>query len=136
MRVLLVDDEVQTLRTITSFLERSDAEVLPVTDYAEAARHITHEHFDGMIIDVHMSSPDSVELTRTARQTSPNRSAPIVLITGFDDFEIRRRGLEVGATFFAAKPITSEKIQSILQVLQGFVTSGQRRRAGSPSLPK
>ena len=41
---------------------------LPLTDSVEAARHITTQPYDAMIIDVHMPSPDGLELTRLARR--------------------------------------------------------------------
>ena len=114
------------------FLDHSNVEVLPVADSVEAARHITNQHFDAMIIDVKMPSPDGLELTRAARQTSVNCRTPIVLVTGYDDLETRRKGSEAGATGFAGKPITPENIRCILHVLQGAASSDPRRGSQWP----
>jgi CheY-like chemotaxis protein len=114
------------------FLDPSDVEILPVTDSVEAARHITNQHFDAMIIDVHMPSPDGLELTRLARRASINRTTPIALISGDEDIETRLKGLEAGASCFAGKPITPKKIRRILQFLQGPVSSDTRSRARFP----
>ena len=121
MRVLIVDDEKDTLRAIACFLDHSNVEILPVTDSVEAARHITDQHFDAMIFDIHMPTPNGLDLTRMARQTSINRTTPIGLVTGFDDVETRNKGAEAGATCFAGKPFTPETIRRILQVLQASI---------------
>ncbi len=68
MRVLLVDDEKDIPRAMACFLNYPDVEILPVADSMQAARHITDQHFAAMIIDVHMPSPDGLELTRLARR--------------------------------------------------------------------
>jgi CheY-like chemotaxis protein len=132
MRVLLVDDEKDTLRAMACFLNHSDVETLPVADSTEAARHITNQHFDAMIIDVHMPSPNGLELTRLARRSFINRRTPIALITGYDDLETRRKGSDARATCFAGKPVTPEKIRSIAQLLLGSVSSDQRIRVRLP----
>lgn len=124
MRVLLVDDEKDTLRAMSCFLDHSGVEFLAVMDSVEAAKHITDHHFDAMIIDVHMPSPDGLCLTRLARQTLINSGTPIVLVTGYDNFETRRKGSEAGATCIAGKPITPKMIRSILQVLHGSASLG------------
>ena len=132
MRVLLVDDEKDTLKAMASFLRYSDVEILPVADSVEAGRHITTRAFDAMIMDIHMSSPDGLELTRLARRSFINRRTPIVLITGYDDLETRRKGWDARATCFAGKPITPEKIRGIVQLLLGAVPPDQIIRSRLP----
>jgi CheY-like chemotaxis protein len=132
MPVLIVDDEKDTLRAIVCFLERSAVEILPLTDSVEAARHITTQPFDAMIMDVNMPSPDGLELTRLARRSFVNRRTPIGLMTGYDDLETRQKGSDAHATCFAGKPVTPDKIRSVVQLLLGSVSSYQRTRARLP----
>ena len=54
MRVLLVGDEKGNNVALAYFLDHSDVEILAVTDSVEAARCITNQHFDAIILDVHM----------------------------------------------------------------------------------
>ncbi len=132
MPVLIVDDEKDTLRAIERFLGPCDVEILPLTDSVEAARHITTQPYDAMIIDVNMPSPDGLELTRLARRSFINRRTPIGLMTGYDDLETRRKASDALATCFAGKPVTQDKIRSIVQLLRGSVSSHQRTRARLP----
>lgn len=129
MRVLLVDDEENTLRAMTHFLDHCDVEIVPTADSVEAAKHIINQTFDAMIIDVHMPSPDGLELTRLARQAPINRLTPIALITGDDEIKIRLKGLKAGASCFAEKPDTPKKLWGILQILQAVGSSGITNRA-------
>jgi len=132
MPVLIVDDEKDTLRALERFLDPCDVEILPLTASVEAAQHIITQPFDAMILDIHMPSPDGLELTRLARRSYVNRRTPIGLITGYDDLETRQMGSDARATCFAGKPVTQDKIRSIVQLLLGSVSSHQRSRARLP----
>jgi CheY-like chemotaxis protein len=132
MRVLIVDDEKDTLRTLERFLDQCNVEILPLTDSVEAAQEIITQHFDAMILDVNMPSPDGLELTRLARRSFVNRKTPIGLITGYDDLETRQKGSDARATCFIGKPVTQDKIRSIVQLLLGSASSHQRTRARLP----
>jgi CheY-like chemotaxis protein len=115
MRILIVDDEDEALRAMSNFLAGTDGEIVLVSDSVEAARNITTEHFDVMFIDYVMPPPNGMELMSLARKSPMNHETPIVLVTGYDDFETRGKGAEAGATYFLAKPFTPEKIQSMLR---------------------
>jgi DNA-binding response OmpR family regulator len=132
MRVLLVDDDQLTLKAISCFLEYCDAEILAMTESWKAARLVAKQHFDVMIFDVRMPSPDGLELTRLARQSSTNSRAPIILVTGYDDLETRRKGLEAGVTCFAAKPVSPHNIRGIVHALCGSVPHDAKSKARVP----
>jgi CheY-like chemotaxis protein len=132
MPVLIVDDEKDTLRALERFLDQCNVEIRPLTDSVEAAQHVITQHFDAMIFDVNMPTPDGLELTRLARRSFVNRWTPIGLITGYDDLETRRKGSDARATCFAGKPVTQDKIRNILQLLLGSASSRQRTRARLP----
>jgi CheY-like chemotaxis protein len=132
MRLLIVDDEKDILKAMERFLDHSDFEVMPVADGMQAAPQITTRPFDAMIFDIHMPSPDGLELTRLARRSFMNRRTPIALITGYDDLETRRKGTDAGATCFAGKPVTPEKLRSIAQLMLGSVSSSRRTRVRLP----
>ena len=115
MRILIVDDEEETLSVMSRFLESTNAEILTESNSAEAARYITSERFDAMMIDYVMAPPNGLELTRLARKSSVNNMTPIILVTGYDDFETREKGAQAGATSILGKPFSPEKIRSVLR---------------------
>lgn len=114
MRILIVDDEDEALRAMERFLSRTDVEILPTHDSAQAAQLITTEHFDGMLIDYLMPGLDGLELVSTARRSQANRETPIIIVTGYDDMDTRNKAAKAGATCFLAKPFTPDKIRRVL----------------------
>jgi len=115
MRILIVDDEEETLNAMAHFLAGTDAEILPVSESAEAAWYIANEHFDAMMIDYVMAPPDGLELTRLARRSSLNHGTPVILVTGYDDLDTRAKGAKAGVTRCLAKPFSPERIRSVLR---------------------
>jgi DNA-binding response OmpR family regulator len=114
MRILIVDDEDETLRAMECFLARANVEIMSINDSAEASRLIATEHFDAMFIDYLMPTPNGLDLMAMARKSSVNQETPIILATGYDDVETRSKGAEAGATHFLAKPFTPDKIRRVL----------------------
>ena len=114
MRILIVDDEDETLRAMQGFLGRTNVEIVPISNSPEAARLIVDEHFDAMFIDYLMPRPNGLELTSIARNSDHNQGTPIIMVTGYDDVETRSKGAEAGVTYFLPKPFTPDKIRRVM----------------------
>lgn len=129
IKLLVVDDESSTLQVLKAVLEPLSCDVTALTDSGRAAQCIEEQKFDGIIVDVHMPSPDGFELTRRVRASALNNRAPIVLLTGMDDAKTMREGFKAGATCFLGKPVTRERIYNLVNALRGSILVEQRRHA-------
>jgi CheY-like chemotaxis protein len=61
-------------------------------------------HFDLIFLDVEMPGLSGLELCSHIRQTTTNRSTPVVFVTAHSDFERRARSVLSGGNDFIAKP--------------------------------
>ena len=71
-----------------------------------------------VFFDLHMGSPDGIELSREMRLLS-NRTTPIILLS--DDLRpsAMTLGFAAGASFFLYKPVDKERLLKLIRATQG-----------------
>jgi CheY-like chemotaxis protein len=126
-RVLVVDDDAMTCELIQEVLHSVDIESLALTHSGQAVTCLAREKFDAVFLDVHMPTPDGIELTRKIRSGGLNVSTPIFVITGEDDRALLGRAFEAGANFFLYKPIVRHDILRLLRATKDSIEHERRR---------
>ncbi len=95
VNLLLVDDEVEFLATVTRALERRDVKVVCATSGIDALQLVNIRNFDVAVIDVKMPGMDGIELFRSLRAVVPD--LPVIILTGHGSipqaFETSRDGV-------------------------------------------
>lgn len=109
-RVLVVDDNPDTMNLMRELLETQGHIVVAVADAAQAETEIRRELPDLILSDVVMPGKSGYELCRELKADPATRLIPFVLITGLGDREDKLRGIEAGADDFLNKPIFSEEL--------------------------
>ncbi len=109
-RVLVVDDNPQTMALMRELLATRGYDVVAVPDAAQAEAEIRRELPDLILSDVIMPGKSGYELCRELKEDPATRLIPFVLITGLSDREDKLRGIEAGADDFLNKPIFSEEL--------------------------
>ena len=109
-RVLVVDDNPDTMVLMRELLSTRGYEVVAVADANQAEMEIRRELPDLILSDVVMPGKSGYELCRELKENPTTRLIPVVLITGLTDREDKLRGIEAGADDFLNKPIFSEEL--------------------------
>jgi putative two-component system response regulator len=109
-RVLVVDDNPDTMTLMQELLETQGYSVVTVEDAMQAEIEIHRELPDLILSDVIMPGKSGYELCRELKADPATRLIPFVLITGLADREDKLRGIEAGADDFLNKPIFSEEL--------------------------
>lgn len=128
LKVLIVDDEKLARSRMRTLL--GDCTAPPVQVGAEAANAaqamqlIQHEHFDAVLLDVHMPGADGIALAR-ALQALPRRPA-VVFVTAHAEHAVQ--AFEIEAADYLTKPVRLERLQLALQKVQ-------RLLGGTPGAP-
>jgi CheY-like chemotaxis protein len=132
LKLLVVDDDPASLELLATVFVSLKAEVRPVSDSQTAAALVNQERFDGIFLDIEMPRLDGFELAKIIRQSSWNKSTPIVMVTGRAQRDTMNQSFALGATFFLQKPIDRQKLTSLLRTVQGPLFDNRRRYARIP----
>ena len=80
-RALVVDDETVVCQAIRKIPTSAGMEALTLTKSSEAPGILEEGIFDVVFLDLHMASPDRIELARHMRNSRFNRMTPIIMIS-------------------------------------------------------
>ena len=117
MHIAICDDDRAAVDLISSFVTdwASAREIQVHIDTFPSAEaflfhYADHKSYDILLLDIEMGELNGVELAKTIRQE--NDTVQIVFITGYPDF--LAEGYEVAALHYLMKPVSSEKLETVL----------------------
>jgi PAS domain S-box-containing protein len=122
MKILLVDDTPDTLVSLEAALYGLGEELVVAHSGKEALRHLLHNDFAAILLDVRMPEMDGFETAELIRSRPRSRQTPIIFLTGYKNEEHLFRGYDLGAVDFLFKPIVPEVLRSKVAV---FVELGR-----------
>ena len=116
-KILLLDDEAIVAERVKSSLAKSGFYVDSFTSSREALDYLNKKKYDILITDLKMSSPDGLEVLKTAKQIQPDIKA--VVITGFATNQTAETAKQIGADEFIAKPFKLRNLKKIIELISG-----------------
>lgn len=119
MRILLVDDEPDTLAILAQLLRYCGAEVSTAADAKQALALVPKVRPDIVISDIAMPMEDGYTLIRKIRGLGPEKGGevPALALTAMATQDDRRLALEAGFQFYLAKPVEPTKLVAALRSL-------------------
>jgi putative two-component system response regulator len=105
-RILVVDDEKQTITLLERFLEREGyTDVHTLTDSRQIVTRFDEIRPDLVILDLHMPHVSGLMVLEFIRASIPREAyLPVLVLTGDSSADTKLRALSVGATDFLTKP--------------------------------
>ncbi len=102
-KLLVVDDSLAIREMLRSIFEAAGYDVEVAGDGHEALGIVQSSKVDGVVTDVEMPRMDGFALCEAIRSRADLEDLPIVMVTGLEKEEDKRRGLEVGANAYIVK---------------------------------
>src|SRR5262249_29831861 len=126
LKLLVVDDELDTCEMLSFLLERCGAEVQTANSAIEALEMLKIWSPDVLVCDIGMPSIDGYELIRRIRADSSSGSSriPAVALTALARIEDRVKALSAGYQMHVAKPIEPVELVSMIA---SVATLGNKR---------
>lgn len=109
-KVLVVEDEPDTLQLLKESLEYEGYEVITAVDGIEAEDRAHRENPDIIILDVFLPKRDGYEVCKRLREDENSCGIPIIMLTAKDDYGSRLRGFFQGAFDYVTKPFSTEDL--------------------------
>ncbi len=123
-RVLVVDDEPQFLRALSTNLRGAGYEVDTATTAAEALTAAGLRPPDAVVLDLLLPDGSGTDVCRALRTWS---DAPIILVSAVGDEDEKIAALDAGADDYVTKPFSAGELLARLRAAL--------RRAGTPGEP-
>ncbi|MFP5408829.1 MAG: response regulator [Gammaproteobacteria bacterium] len=116
-KVLVVDDDVRNIFSLTAVLERHRMQVLSAENGKSAIALLKkNPGIDIVLMDVMMPEMDGYETMRAIRKLSKFKALPIISLTAKAMKGDREKCIEAGASDYITKPVNTEQLLSLLRV--------------------
>jgi DNA-binding response OmpR family regulator len=106
-RVLVVDDEPETVKYVSANLRARGYHVLTAEDGRMALKVLSESVVDLIILDIMMPGPDGFEICQTIRRRS---GVPIIMLSARGQERDIVRALDLGADDYLTKPFGVEEM--------------------------
>lgn len=111
MRVLIVDDDLVSLRLLRGYLEKWGYEVVEAPNGAVAWSLFQDADFRLVIVDWMMPEVDGLELVRRIRSCGRQGYVYCILLTARSEKEDLVQGMDAGADDFLSKPFDRDELR-------------------------
>ncbi len=118
--ILVVEDDQDTGKLITRFLENQGYKVTTAEDGIAALLYLGKKDFDLILSDINMPNLDGFKLLEMMSQKGIE--APVIFLTSRTSPEDEERGFELGAMDYIKKPIQKEilllRVKNVLEKIK------------------
>ncbi|MBE2195756.1 MAG: response regulator [Anaerolinea sp.] len=114
-RVLIVDDEIDTLNLLRMILELSGYQAVTTLNSVDAITLAELEHPDCVLLDIMMPQLDGFTLCKMMRLHPSTAHLPIVFVTAYSALDLEERRVDAGADMVLPKPIGMDALITTVQ---------------------
>ena len=115
--VLLADDDVRNIFSLTKILEQHKMKIIPAIDGKEAIEKIeANTNINIVLMDMMMPEMDGFESIRKIRQMPRYKNLPIIAITAKAMAGDREKCIQAGASDYISKPVDIDQLISLLRI--------------------
>src|SRR5579871_1190452 len=111
MKLLIIDDNARVRRLIRSFVLPLATGVCECADGADALSTYLAERPDVVLMDIRMNEVDGIQATRSIKLA--DGEARILIVTSYDDEDLRRAALAAGACGYVLKSNLLELVRQL-----------------------
>jgi len=113
-RILIVEDNPQSMRLIEMTLRAKSYALLKATDGEEALDVAMRERPDLIIMDIQLPKMSGLEVTRKLRESPAFSGTPIIAITAYAMKGDKEKALDAGCDVHLSKPISTRDLPELI----------------------
>jgi CheY-like chemotaxis protein len=116
-KVLVVDDDVRNIFSLTKALELQQMKVFSAVDGKEALQMLKENpDMDVVLMDIMMPEMDGYTAIQEIRKNNKFRNLPIIAVTAKAMTGDREKCIKAGASDYISKPVDVDQLLSLLRV--------------------
>lgn len=112
-KILVVDDDGDLRRVLTTILRRQGFIVSAVETGREAIEHIASGEYKIALIDVRLQDMNGLDVICETHKLKPEVTK--IVITGYPSEEDKSKAKQCGASMYLVKPVRAEELVKIVK---------------------
>ncbi|MBP0018559.1 MAG: PAS domain S-box protein [Cyanobacteria bacterium SBLK] len=116
-RILLAEDNLANIETMSSYLKAKGYEIIRARNGREAIEQAQSQHPDLILMDIQMPEIDGFEAIRRIRENPELAATPIIALTALAMESDRERCLAAGARDYLSKPVRLKELVTKIQTI-------------------
>jgi two-component system response regulator YesN len=128
MRIVVVEDELRTRRSIIKLLTKLNPDYRVVGEAEDGAAGLTvieQTAPDLVITDIKMPNIDGLEMIKTLKLRNADLRSKFLILSGYAEFEYAQQALKLGLVEYLLKPITVPELIASLQSIERMLAKEQ-----------
>lgn len=114
IKVLLVDDEEEFVKTLSERLRMRDVDSDTAFDGEQAIESVTEQEPDVLVLDLKMPGIHGLEVLRWVKRFHP--SIQVIILTGHGTERDEEKARELGAFDYLKKPVETENLMKKIRI--------------------
>lgn len=131
-RVLIVEDDQDTVNWLTVLLKQAHFEILTAGDGTQGMNMAVRERPDLIILDIGLPAGNGIFVLENIRRNAAIFQTPVIVWSGAPAFR-PNEAIEAGASCFLPKPCSNE---SILHAVESAMLTVAHNKAHTPPDPQ
>lgn len=115
MKVLIIEDEKELVKTIKSYLEQEGFLCETACSYFEAEDSLSVFKYDIIILDLTLPGGDGLDLIKLIKNN--NKQAGLLILSAKNSLDDKIKGLDMGADDYITKPFHLAELNSRIKSL-------------------
>lgn len=114
-RILIVDDQPGIRLLLEELFRRENYETKIASNGLEALQQVEDQQPDCVLLDMKMPGMDGIDVLKKLK--SGWSELPVIMMTAYDESELIRKALEIGAVRYFAKPFDIFEVRDAVNAL-------------------
>ena len=124
LSVAIVDDERSVRRSLGRLLRSAGIHVEAFASGAEFLERLPTGSWQVVVLDIHLPGLTGFELLKRVRDERAELA--VIMITGYEERDVKRRAYDAGAKGFLLKPFMFSEFLEVVRALPGVGTQAQQ----------
>jgi len=120
LNVLIIDDNEQITKMVSSFLDMSNHDCTIVNDGKDGLELIKTNQYDSIVLDLAMPEFDGYEILDTLKNENPSQISKIIILTASSiSLETVKKFKDLGVSSCLQKPVDIDQLLSKITAVAG-----------------
>ncbi len=115
MKILIVEDEIELLESVTTYLKNEDYICENASTFFDAEDKLISFNYDIVVLDITLPDGSGMDLLKIVKEKSPETG--VLIVSAKNSLDDKLKGLDLGADDYITKPFHLAELNSRINSL-------------------